>query len=148
MAHPAQQYYNPELTEDEVRALLRRNHLLLQTSQAALGLISADILALAVEPRPDAVVIHTAVSRNTPELAEDLDDIAFELEAFLAGGPEQSSTVTTRIHLGPPRRHMARRHPRTPIHGQARQRARHRPTGLLSPDFLLANLADHSRYRR
>jgi hypothetical protein len=102
MAHPAQQYYNPDLTEDEERTLLRRNYLLLQTGQAALGLISADMLALAVEPRPDAVMSHAAVSRDTSELVEDLNNIVAELEAFLFGGPEQNSTVTTRVHLGPP----------------------------------------------
>jgi hypothetical protein len=102
MAHPAQQYYDPDLTEDEERVLLRRNYLLLQTGQAALGLISADMLTLAVEPRPDALVIHVAVSRETPELTEDLDDIVADLEAFLAGGPDQNSAITTRVHLGPP----------------------------------------------
>ncbi|GLY83762.1 hypothetical protein Airi02_016910 [Actinoallomurus iriomotensis] len=102
MAHPAQQYYNPDLTEEEERALLRRNYLLLQAGQAALGLISADMLALAVEPRPDAVVIHVAVSRETPELAEDIDDIVSDLKAFLSGGPDQNSTITARVHLGPP----------------------------------------------
>ena len=102
MAHPAQQNYDPDLTKDEERVLLRRNYLLLQTAQAALGLISADMLALAVEPRPDALVIHVAVSRETPELTEDLDDIVADLEAFLAGGPDQNSAITTRVHLGPP----------------------------------------------
>lgn len=102
MAHPAQQYYNPDLTEDEERALLRRNYLLLQAGQAALGLISTDMLALAVEPRPDAVVIHAAVSRETPELAEDLNDIVAELEACLSGGPDQNSSITTRVRIGPP----------------------------------------------
>jgi hypothetical protein len=102
MAHPPQQYYNPDLTEDEERALLRRNYLLLQTGQAALGLISADMLALAVEPLPAAVVIHAAVRRKTPELAEDLNDIVAEPEAFLSGGPDQNSTITTQVHLGPP----------------------------------------------
>jgi hypothetical protein len=82
--------------------LLRRNYLLLQTGQAAFGLISADMLALAVEPRPDALVIHVAVSRETLGLTEDLDDIVADLEAFLAGGPDQNSAISTRVHLGPP----------------------------------------------
>jgi hypothetical protein len=102
MAHPAQQYYDPDLTEGEERVLLRRNYLLLQTAQDALGLISADMLALAVELRPDALVIHVAVNRETPELTEDLDDIVADLEAFLASGPDQASAITTRVHLGPP----------------------------------------------
>ena len=99
--HPARQYYNPDLTEDQERTLLRRNYLLLMTGQAALGLIGEEINGLAVEPRSDAVGIHAAVERETPELVEDLDDIAFELGAFLAGGPEEHSLITTQLHTGP-----------------------------------------------
>jgi hypothetical protein len=147
MAHPAQQYYNPDLTEDEERALLRRNYLLLQTSQAALGLISADILALAVEPRPDAVVIHAAVSRDTPEIAEDLTDIAADLEACLSGGPDQNSTITTQVHIGPPDATwpgytQALLYVAKPANDQGTG------TGPQSRDFLLASHANHSRYRR
>ena len=100
MEHPAPQYYNPDLTEDQERTLLRRNYPLLMTGQAALGLISEDINGLAVEPRPDAVVIHAAVKRETPQLVEDLDDIASELGVFLAGGPEEHSLITTQLHTG------------------------------------------------
>ncbi|MFJ4851646.1 hypothetical protein [Streptomyces sp. NPDC088733] len=68
MAHPAQQYYNPDLTDEEEGALLRRNYLLLMTAQAALGLIGPDLLGLAVEPRQGEVVIHAAIRKETPEV--------------------------------------------------------------------------------
>ncbi|WIX93235.1 hypothetical protein [Amycolatopsis sp. DG1A-15b] len=102
MDHPARQYYNPSLTASEERTLLRRNYLLLQTGQAALGLIGPDMLAIAVEAQPEAIVLHFAVAAHTTEIDEDINDIAFELDALLGGGPEQSSGITTQIHLGQP----------------------------------------------
>src|SRR5438552_3573909 len=33
-------------------------------------------------------------------LAEDLDDISFELSAYLGGGPEEQSSIVTQIHVG------------------------------------------------
>jgi hypothetical protein len=47
-------------------------------------------------------VIHAAAIRDTSALAEDLTDIVSELEAYLAGGPEQHSLITTQIHVGRP----------------------------------------------
>ncbi|MGW3828897.1 hypothetical protein ACWEAF_43535 [Streptomyces sp. NPDC005071] len=102
MAHPAQKYYNPDLSDGEERALLRRNYLLLMTGQAALGLIGSDLLGLAVEPRQGEVVIHAAIRRETPEVLEELDDIAGDLDAFLQGGPEAESAITQRVHIGLP----------------------------------------------
>lgn len=100
--HPADRYYNPALTAAQERALLRRNYLLLQTAQAALGLIGPDILGIAVEPREDTVVLHFAVTERTPEVEEDIQDIADDLEAFLGGGPEQLSEILTQIQIGRP----------------------------------------------
>ena len=103
MDHPAQQYYNPNLTDTEERALLRCNFLLLlQTCQAALGLIGPNMFAIAVEPQTEAVVLHFAVTASTPEIEEDIDDIADELDTFLYGGSEGCSTITTQIHVGQP----------------------------------------------
>ncbi|MEU8074899.1 hypothetical protein AB0B31_05570 [Catellatospora citrea] len=99
--HPAGQFHHPELNPDQEQTLLRRNYLLLQVGQASLGLIGRDVLGLAVEPRPGGIVLHLAVRQETREVAEDVDDICFELEAFLAGGPEQRSCVSTRIYVGP-----------------------------------------------
>ncbi|MFD6156533.1 hypothetical protein ACFWF7_18345 [Nocardia sp. NPDC060256] len=102
MAYPGSQYYNPDLTPDERDALLRRNYLLLAVSQAALGLLGREVVGMAVEPRPGEVVIHVAVTRETSALAEDLVEIVGDLEAFLSGGPEQGSVITTQVHLGWP----------------------------------------------
>lgn len=35
-------------------------------------------------------------------MEEDLEDIVFNLEVFLAGGPEQHSKMTTELHMGHP----------------------------------------------
>ncbi|WP_345190851.1 hypothetical protein [Streptomyces lavendulae] len=102
MDHPARQYYNPQITATEERDLLRRNYLLIQTLQASLGLIGPDVLAIAVEPRPEEIVLHFAVAALTAEVEEDLEDIVFELTVFLAGGPEQRSNITTELHVGDP----------------------------------------------
>ncbi|MBG6139010.1 hypothetical protein [Longispora fulva] len=100
MTESVPEYVNLDLTPDQLRTLQRRNYLLLQVGQAALGLIGREIEGIAVEPRPGSIVLHVAVTRETPEVVEDIDDIVFELEAFLGGGPEQSSHIVTRIHVG------------------------------------------------
>ena len=87
MNHPAEQYYNLRLGDEE-KALLRRNYLLLMTGQAALGLIGPDVLGIALELRAQAVVLHVAALQETAELAEDIAEIVCELEAYLSGGPE------------------------------------------------------------
>ncbi|KOV13324.1 hypothetical protein ADK60_29975 [Streptomyces sp. XY431] len=66
MHNPGRQYYRPNLTAAEERALLRRNYLVLMTGQATLGLIAEDMLGIAVEGRPDTVVLHFAVTARTP----------------------------------------------------------------------------------
>ncbi|WP_329375696.1 hypothetical protein OG625_00155 [Streptomyces sp. NBC_01351] len=111
MDHPARQYYNPHITAAEERVLLRRNYLLNQTGQAALGLVGPHLHGIAVEPRPNAIVLHFAIIERTAEVEEDLDDIIFELSVFLGGGPEQHSEIAAEIHVGrtdatwPGRRH-------------------------------------------
>ncbi|MFF3215511.1 hypothetical protein ACFYYB_33370 [Streptomyces sp. NPDC002886] len=69
-------------------------------SQAALGLIGPILPGIAVEPRPNAIVLHFAITARTAEVEEDIDDIVFELKAFLGGGPEQHSEITTEVHVG------------------------------------------------
>lgn len=100
--HPADLYSNPRLTAAEERALLRRNYLLLQTGQAALGLIGPDILGIAVEPRRDDVVLHFAVAEHTEQVAQDIQDIADDLVVLLNPGPEMLSAIDTQIHVGRP----------------------------------------------
>lgn len=101
MPHPAAQYYSAYLTPAEERTLLRRNYLLLQAGQAALGLIGPDILAIAVEPRHDEVILHIAIASHTKAVQEDVADITGDLDAFLAGGPEQRTRISAEIHTGP-----------------------------------------------
>jgi hypothetical protein len=100
--HPGRQCYSPHLTPVEERALLRRNYLLLQAGQAALGLIGPNLLGIAVEPRTDAVVLHFAIAVHTAEVDGDSEDIFFELDASLSGGPEEHSELKTQIHVGQP----------------------------------------------
>jgi hypothetical protein len=100
MPHPAEQYYSPKLSLSEERALLRRNYLLLMTGQAALGLIGPEIRGIAVEARSDEVVLHIAVTSDTEALREDVKDITDDLDAYLAGGPERLTPISTQIHVG------------------------------------------------
>lgn len=126
MPHPAEQYYSPHLSLGEERALLRLHYLLLQTGQAALGLIGPDVLGIAVEPRFDEVILHVAATAHTETLDEDVNDIVDDLIAFLAGGPERLTRISTQIHSGaadlswPGRSHpllyLAKPEPEPPIH--------------------------------
>ncbi|SFK90094.1 hypothetical protein SAMN05192584_11019 [Streptomyces pini] len=102
MRHPAELYYAPSLPPDEVRALLRRDQLLLRTCQAALGRVGGDVLGLSVEPRPGEVVVHAAVARETPEAVQNLQEIVSELKMLLMGSPEGRSDITTEVHIGSP----------------------------------------------
>lgn len=98
--HPARQYYNPDLSLSEECALLRRNYLLLQTGQAALGLIGPDVLGIAVEPRHDEVILHIAAASRTEALDEDLADMTGDLDAYLSDGPEHLTRISVQVHVG------------------------------------------------
>jgi len=101
--HPIEQYYNPRLTPTQQRALMRTNYLLLQTGQAALGLIGPNMLGIAVEPRTDdLIVLHFAIAAHAAEIEEDIENIVGELEAFLGGGPEGCSGISIEVHTGQP----------------------------------------------
>lgn len=100
--HPAEQYYSANLSLSEERDLMRRNYLLLQTGQAALGLIGPEVIGIAVEARPDEIVIHVAVTEVTEAVDEDVAELALGLELLLNSGPEQLTNISTVIHLGPP----------------------------------------------
>jgi hypothetical protein len=102
--HPAQQYYNPDLTPAQERALLRRNYLLIEAVQAALGLIGPDLLGIAVEDDAEAIILHFAVARRTAEIEEDIEEIFSEFGAFLTGGPEGQTPIRQTIHVGRPDR--------------------------------------------
>jgi hypothetical protein len=81
-----------------VKDVTSENAVLLQALQASHGLISADMRAIAVQMIPDGVVLHFAVNRETDELKEDVDDILFEMDAFL----ETRVLLKAGIHLGYP----------------------------------------------
>ena len=100
MPHPAEQYYSPHLSLAEERALLRLHYLLLQTGQAALGLIGPDILGIAIEPRFDEAILHVSATAHTETLDEDVNDILDDLIALLASGPERLTRISTQIHVG------------------------------------------------
>jgi hypothetical protein len=69
-------------------------------SRCATSHPSASVTRPAVEPKTSAVVIHIAGRHQSPQIAEDIDDIASELDDSLAGGPERASTITTELHIG------------------------------------------------
>ncbi|HEY6738074.1 MAG TPA: hypothetical protein VI076_04435 [Actinopolymorphaceae bacterium] len=77
----------------------QENRVVLYTVQALLGLISEDIKAIAVESRPERVVLHFAVTHRTEELDEDISDILFELEALFSG---ESPELESEVYVGTP----------------------------------------------
>ncbi|MEY9932556.1 hypothetical protein ABH926_007207 [Catenulispora sp. GP43] len=100
MPHPAEQYYSPKLSLSEERALLRRNYLLLMTGHAALGLIGPEIRGIAIETRPDDIILHIAATADTETLREDINVITDDLDAYLVSGPEHLTPISTQIHVG------------------------------------------------
>ena len=70
--------------------------------RAALGLIGPDLVGIAIEPNAGGIVLHIAALRSTAELADDIAEMVSIIEAYLAGGPEQDSTITTNLHIGQP----------------------------------------------
>jgi len=61
----------------------RENHVVLMVLQALLGLVSSDLLGVAVRVEQDRVLLYFAVDALTPEVQEDIDDVVFETEVFL-----------------------------------------------------------------
>jgi hypothetical protein len=56
-----------------------------QVCRAAVGLLSSEVVGMAAEITADAVVIHSAVTRPSEELRDDLDHVCFELDVLLDG---------------------------------------------------------------
>lgn len=56
-----------------------------QVARAAVGLLSGDVLGFAVQIEADSVILHSAVTRLTDEVRDDLDHICFELDVLLDG---------------------------------------------------------------
>jgi hypothetical protein len=64
--------------------LLWRHYVTAQAAHASVGLISDEVLALAVEIGADTVVFHAVVTQGSDKVLGDLDDLCFEMDALLA----------------------------------------------------------------
>ncbi|MFJ7046402.1 hypothetical protein ACIQVC_23760 [Streptomyces sp. NPDC101112] len=62
--------------------LERVNGIALMAVQALLGLISSDVVAVAVAAEEERVLLSFWVHRHTPEIDEDIVDVISDLEAF------------------------------------------------------------------
>ncbi len=77
-------------THSDRRARPTTEELSAASNRSALGLIGPDLLEIAVEPRPDTVILRFAIAARTTEVQEDLDDSIIELEVFLGGDPNNT----------------------------------------------------------
>lgn len=93
-AQVVKRFYNPDLSPDEVEALDWANFLLVQTAQAFLGTIGDNFQAIAVEPSPDAAVVHVALEQPSPADEEEIADAVAELDVLLGGRARLSLSVT------------------------------------------------------
>ncbi|MGW2542434.1 hypothetical protein ACWC5I_16550 [Kitasatospora sp. NPDC001574] len=66
--------------------------------QATLGLINESVRAIAVQVDAGRIILHFSVMESSPELDEDIDDIKFELDAFLEG----KLLIGVQVYVGPP----------------------------------------------
>lgn len=74
---------DPELVMDS--SLVRENQVVLDVVQAALGLISREIRAIAVRAEQDRIHLYVLVHERSTQVAEDIEDLIFELEALQEG---------------------------------------------------------------
>lgn len=79
--------------------LVRVNDIALTAVQALLGLISSDVVAVAVTVEEERVLLSFWVRRHTAEIDEDIADAIADLEAFLH--PE-IPLITPRVMVGVP----------------------------------------------
>jgi hypothetical protein len=75
------------------------NHVVLMTTQAMLGLISPAITAVAIDAKPDHVIVYFAVNGLTDGVREDIEEIVTDLDAFLVPATLE---VAHEIFDGPP----------------------------------------------
>ncbi|WP_406840010.1 hypothetical protein ACICHK_34745 [Streptomyces sp. AHU1] len=78
--------------------LERENEITALAVQAMLGLISADVVAVAVRVEEEKVVLTFWARRQSPELEEDVDDAIFELDVL----SEDHPLIEATIHVGEP----------------------------------------------
>jgi len=79
--------------------LRRENEVTLNAVQALLGLISSDVIAVAVRTEQDRVDLTFWVRRHTPEVDEDIDDAVFELDALFS---EEHPLIEATVREGAP----------------------------------------------
>jgi hypothetical protein len=83
-----------KMSPSDPDALTWQHYVVAQVARAAVGLISDDVVGLAVEISADAVVLHAALARQTDEVRDDLDHICFELDVLLDGHVAITHTET------------------------------------------------------
>ncbi|MFC5814927.1 hypothetical protein [Nonomuraea harbinensis] len=79
--------------------LERENEAVLDAVQALLGLISPDVIAVAVRAEKDRIELSFWVRRRTSELDEDIEDAIFDMEALHSG---EGPLIEPIIHDGAP----------------------------------------------
>ncbi|WP_030721247.1 hypothetical protein [Streptomyces sp. NRRL S-237] len=89
--------------------LERVNGIALMAVQALLGLISSDVIAVAVAAEGERVLLSFWVHRHTPEIDEDLVDVIGDLEAFLH---PDDPLIESRVVVGAPEVAATRPHER------------------------------------
>ncbi|MEU7153293.1 hypothetical protein [Streptomyces sp. NPDC045470] len=87
------------MEEGGPEALRRENDIVLDVVQALLGLISSDVIAVAVLVEQHRVELTFWVRRRTAEIDEDVDQAAFELDALFS---EEHPLIESRITVGEP----------------------------------------------
>ncbi|MEV7789686.1 hypothetical protein AB0O72_30540 [Streptomyces sp. NPDC088106] len=80
-------------------ALRRENEIVLDAVQALLGLISSNVVAVAVLVEAHRVELTFWVRRHTTEIEEDAEQATFELDALFS---QEHPLVESRIHVGDP----------------------------------------------
>ena len=79
--------------------LERENEITLYAVQALLGLISSDVVAVAVRAEAERVGLTFWTRRHTPELDDDVEQAVFELDALFS---EAHPLIEPSIHVGKP----------------------------------------------
>ncbi|WP_030024360.1 hypothetical protein [Streptomyces monomycini] len=89
--------------------LERVNGIALTAVQALLGLISSDVVAVAVAVEEERVLLSFWVGRHTAEIDEDIADAIGDLEAFLY---PDNPLIESRVSVGMPETASRERHER------------------------------------
>ena len=85
------------------------NVVVLYATQAMLGLIGPSVEAVAVELRPERLVVHFALGRLTDAERDDIEDVMGDLDALLGNEDLNGEwklpahwRVEPELHVGPP----------------------------------------------